>query len=272
MALLTEEALYSGDALHISSTDLRSWTTTTLPLKHFSMTTYQSKFVLVGGRHPATGLPTNQLLTSASGQDWLPSLPPMPTKRDSTTAISTKSPDEVLVVACGLGFPLGTHLNMVEVLLENQWSTVDPLPIPATSDVQSALHNGNFYFLGEGYEHYLLYTSSCASLISACKYVREHGHTGQGRQFGQLWKQLEVHDNDVYLTSYSSRLVCVSRKCTIFAYCTTSRSWIEPSRDQISAESSGYVAAEVLSSGELVIAHEHGGIHRVKLSGKRFVT
>ena len=67
--------------LHISSTNLHSWTTTTLPYGYMSLTTYQDKLVAVGGVHPSTGEVTDQLLTSATGEDWQPSLPPMPTKR-----------------------------------------------------------------------------------------------------------------------------------------------------------------------------------------------
>ena len=269
MAILSEEAteenLFVTDVLHISSTDLRSWTTSTLPYKYMAITTYQSKFVLIGGRNPSTDMATDQLLTSTSCHDWQPSLPPMPTKRDSTTAISAKSPDEILVVACGLGKG-GIILNTVEVLLENQWSIVDPLLIEGGQNVQSALHGQEFYFLGEGKNQFFLYTSTFASLISACRKSR---HTGRSRQAGRLWKQLVAHDSDVILASYSSRLISISRQCSIYAYSSMSKSWVEPtSRGNVRAKSSDYVAAAVLSTGELIIAHEHAGVHRVKLSGK----
>ena len=261
----TEENVLVTDVLHISTTDLRSWTTRTLPYKYMAMTTYQSKFVLIGGRSTSTEMATDQLLTSTTCQDWLPSLPPMPTKRDSTTAISAKCPDEVLVVACGLG-KRGIVLNTVEVLMENQWSIVDPLLIEGGQNVQSALHGQEFYFLGGGENHYFLYTTTFDSLISEC---RERRHTGRSRQAGRLWKQLVAHDSDVSLASYSSRLISISLQCSIYAYSSMSQSWVEPtSRENVRAKSSYYVAAAVLSTGELIIAHEHAGVHRVKLSGK----
>ncbi len=110
--------------LHIS-TDLHSWTTTRAPYRWSSLTTYQSKFVLVGGRHPSTGI-TNTLLTSTTGLDWKPLLHAMPTPRSSASSVSGGSP-EVLVVAGGSGSRY-EDLDVVEVLLNNHWTTADSLP------------------------------------------------------------------------------------------------------------------------------------------------
>ena len=134
----------SNDVLHISSTDLHSWTPTTLPYEAMSLTTYQSMFVAVGGRHFSTDEHTDLLFTSDTGLQWQPSLPPMPTKRCYTSSVSIRSP-EVLVVAGGQ-VSGGRKLNVVELLLGDQWGTVDPLPAPCYS-MQSTLHDGNLYFM-----------------------------------------------------------------------------------------------------------------------------
>ena len=79
-------------------------------------TVYQSKFVLVGGCDPSTGKSTDVILTSATGHQWAPLLPPpMPTKHCYISSVSTGSPKEVLVVAGGRG---SNHeeLDVVEVL------------------------------------------------------------------------------------------------------------------------------------------------------------
>ena len=97
-----ETGACSPDIRFLSSTKLQSWTSIALSHSDMFLTTYLSKLVLVDGRHLSTGEPTNQLFTSATGQQWEPSLPPMPTKRYGTSSVSTRSP-EVLVVAGGLG-------------------------------------------------------------------------------------------------------------------------------------------------------------------------
>ncbi len=111
--------------LHIS-TDLHSWTTTRAPYQASSLTTYQSKFVLVGGRNPSTREPTNSLLTSTTALDWKPSLRAMPTHRYWPSSVSGGSP-EVLVVAGG-GDSHYEYLDVVEVLLNDHWTTADSLP------------------------------------------------------------------------------------------------------------------------------------------------
>ena len=148
VAVLDEGWYGDGDTLHISSTNLHSWTTTRLPYDYMSLTTYQNKLVAVGGMHPFTREVTDQLLTSATGEDWQPSLPPMPTKRYWTSSVSAGYP-EVIIVAGGRGSD-DSGLDMVEVLLGDQWSTAHPLPTPCYS-MQSSLHEGNFYFIG-GYK------------------------------------------------------------------------------------------------------------------------
>jgi len=87
-----------------------------------SLTTYKSKFVLVGGCHPSTDELTNILLTSTTGEQWEPLLPPMPTKRSGTSSASTRSP-EILVVVGGWGAKDDT-MGVVEVLLGGKWTKV----------------------------------------------------------------------------------------------------------------------------------------------------
>ena len=119
------------------STNFYSWTCIDLPYQDMSLTIYQSKLVLVGGRNPFSLEATNQLLTSTTGQEWEPSLPPMPTKRYQTSSVSTRSP-EVSVVA-GRRDSNYEALDVVEVLQGDKWLMVDPLPAPAVR-MPSTLH------------------------------------------------------------------------------------------------------------------------------------
>ena len=248
----------SSDVLHISSTDLHSWTTTILPYQHMSLTTYQSMFVAVGGCHPSTDEPTDLLFTSDTRLQWQPSLPPMPTKRSYTSSVSTRSP-EVLVVAGGRGSG-GRELDVVELLLVDQWSTVDPLPAPCR-DMHSTLHDGNLYFMGGWEQGDTVYTCSCTSLISSCG-----NNTTTDRP---LWRQFKAPDNYTAAVSYSSRLVNIDPRCSIRAYSSVSQSWVKAtSRGDSSHQYIGSVTAAVLPTGELVCAREDG-VCKIKLSGEK---
>ena len=245
--------------LHIS-TDLHSWTTTTLPYQYMSLTTYQSMFVAVGGCHPSTMETTNLLFTSDTGLQWQPSLHPMPTKRSNTSSVSTRSP-EVLVVAGGKDSS-SSSLNVVEVLLRDQWSTVEPPP-GSCWDMHSTLHDGNLYFMGGWKQGNNVYTCSCTSLTLSCG---ENTTTD-----GPLWRHFECPGSSTTAVSYSSHLVSIDGECTIRAYSSVSQSWVEATstRDR-RVKYSFFVAAAVLPTGEFVCAHQYGGVYKVKLSGERY--
>ena len=256
----------NGDLLYISSIDLQSWTHKVFHYNNISLATYQSKFVAVGGYPFLCGSPecTNLLFTSDTGLEWQPSLPPMPTKRSHTSSVSIRSP-EVLVVAGGID-SVGRKLDVVEVLVGDQWSTVDPLPV-TYSGRQCILHDGYFYFW-KNYET-TVYTCSYASLISSSGKCND-----ATTKIKQLWRQFKAPHRICGLFSYSLRLVSFCWNDTIKAYSSVSQSWVEvsSSRERNNIYCIGFgAAAAVLPTGELVIAHKkdrYGShIYRVKLSG-----
>ena len=250
--------LYGGDRLHISSTNLYTWTTTDLPYDLMSLTTYQDKLVAVGGRHPSTGEAIDQLLTSATGEDWQPSLPPMPTKCYATSSVSARSP-EVIIVAGGRDSD-DRDLHMVEVLLGNQWNTAHPLPTPCY-DMLSSLHEGNVYFTGD--QENTIYMCSCTSLITSC------GLTGNDTSTTTpVWRELEVPDDTVAIVSYSSFLNTIDECCTIRGYSSMRQSCVETTSEwQREDKNTVYIAAAVLPTEQIVVAHSYDGVHRVTLSG-----
>ena len=212
-------------------------------------------FVAVGGCHPSTDEPTDLLFTSDTGLQWQPSLPPMPTKRSHISSVNTRSP-EVLVVAGGIGSGRWM-LNVVELLLGDQWSTVDPLPAPCRG-MHSTLHDGNLYFMGRRGQGDTVYTCSYTSLISSCG-----TNTTTDRP---LWRQFKAPGGAV---SYSSRLVNIDYTCIIRAYSSVSQSWVEAT--STGDRRSGYtiyMVAAVLPTGELVCAREDR-VYKIKLSGEK---
>ncbi len=181
--------------LHIS-TDLHSWTTTHAPYENSSLTTYQSKFVLVGGRHHLTGKPTNSLLTSTTGLDWKPSLRAMTTHRYGASSVSGGSP-EVLVVAGG-SVSQGNCLDTVEVLLNDYWTTSDSLP-SSCNNMRSTFHEGSFYFTGGAGKRKILFICSLESLIASASNGRTRRPT--------IWRRVTTLTDIFAIVSYVSNLI-----------------------------------------------------------------
>ena len=226
-----------------------------------SLTTYQSKFTLVGGRDLSTCEPTNTLHTSTTGQQWEPSLPPMPTKRDRTSSVSTRSP-EMLIVAGGMGSS-DKVLDVVEVLQEDKWTTVDPLPVPVR-DMHSTLHDGNLHFMGGREQCTTVYTCSCSSLISS---VTES--TSTTSTDSPLWRQYQAPDRSTTAVSCSSRLANINHRGTVRGYCNISQSWVEAtSTGDIPHNFTSSIVASVQTTGDIVYCHRRGGVYSVSLSGE----
>ncbi len=247
---------YNYRTLHIS-TDFHSWTTTRAPYKFSSLTTYRSKFVLVGGCHPSTREPTNSLLTSTTGLDWKPSLCAMPTPRYLPSSVSGGSP-EVLVVAGGSDSH-GEDLDVVEVLLNDHWTTADSLP-SSFFNMRSTFHEGNFYFTGGDYREKILFICSLESIKASAS----NGRTGRQT----IWRTVTTLTEILAIVSYVSNLIGIGRYSTIRSYSNKTEEWIETTSegDRPQQKSSGWIATAVLSTGQLLVANEHG-VYKGTLSG-----
>ncbi len=242
--------------LHIS-TDLHSWTTTRAPYEYSSLTTYQSKFVLVGGWHPSTWKPTNSLLTSTTGLDWMPSLPAMPTRRYRASSVSGGSP-EVLVVAGGIGGSHGEDLDVVEVLLNDHWTTADSLP-SSCYDMRSTFHEGNFYFTGGAYKVNILLLCSLESLIASASNGRTRRQT--------IWRTVTTLTDILAIVSYVSNLIGIDYYSTIRSYSNKTEEWIETTSEGDRPEHvSVWIATAILSTGQLLVANRDG-VYKETLSG-----
>ena len=263
MAVLTSGPIRDPDIVFLSSTNLQSWTRIDLQYEDMSLTTYQSKFVLVGGRHPSTGKPTNRLLTSITRQDREPSLPPMPTKRYETSSVSTRSL-EVLVVAGGR-CSNGELLDLVEVLLGDKWLTVDPLPAPANW-MCSTLHDGKICFMMRGEKDSTVFTCSCTSLISSCS--KSSGNSSTDRP---LWQSFQAPGGSwgTTIVSCASRLVFIDGRGRVRGYSSMIQSWLTTTNTEPTPDRNGIIAATVLITGEPILAHEHGGLYNGAVSGER---
>jgi len=248
-----------GD-LFISSSELQTWTKCSLRHEGMSLTTYQSRFALVGGKHWPSHELSNSVLTSTTGLQWEPLLPPMPTKRYGTSSVSTRSP-EVLVVVGGRGSN-DEDLEVVEVLHEDKWTAVDPLPEPKYS-MHSTAHNGDLHFMGGMGKGTRAYTCSCSSLISS---VKESASTTRD---GLLWRQYQVPEATTTTISYSSRLASIDHWGIIRGFSSSTQSWEEVvSTGDIPHTHNRFTTGTVLTTGEIVIFNYLGGVYTVSMTGK----
>ncbi len=243
--------------LHIS-TDLHSWTTTSAPYRRSSLTTYQSTFVLVGGRHPSTYETTNSVLTSTTGRDWKPSLRAMSTRRYRASSVSGGSP-EVVVVAGGWG-SRGEDLDVVEVLLNDHWTTADSLP-SLCYNMRSTFHEGNFYFTGGTGKEEILFICSLESIIASASNGRTRRQT--------IWRTVTTLAGILAIASYVSNLIGIDDYSTIRSYSNKTEEWIETTSEGDRPEqknNDGYIATAVLSTGQLLVAIRDG-VYKGTLSG-----
>ncbi len=244
--------------LHIS-TDLHSWTTTRAPYQYSSLTTYQSKFVFVGGWDPSTLEPTNSLLTSTTGLDWKPSLRAMPTRRFWASSVSGGSP-EVLVVAGGYGGSHHKDLDVVEVLLNDHWTTADSLP-SSCRNMRSTFHEDNFYFIGGYGREKILFVCSLEDLLASASNGRTRIQT--------IWRTVTTLTDILAIVSYVSNLIGIGRYSTISSYSNKTETWIETTSEGYRPEQKnnvGWIATAVLSTGQLLVANRDG-VYKETLSG-----
>ncbi len=247
---------YDYLTLHIS-TDLHSWTTTSAPYKYSSLTTYQSKFVLVGGWHLSTHKPTNSLLTSTTGLDLKPSLRAMPTSRSLPSSVSGGSP-EVLVVAGGRGSH-NEDLDVVEVLLNDHWTTADSLP-SSCCHMRSTFHEGNFYFTGGFDKWEILFICSLESVIASASNGRTRRQT--------IWRTVTTLTANFAIASYVSNLIGIDDSYSIRSYSNKTEEWIETTSegDRPARPLGGGIATAFLSTGQLLVTSEYG-VYKGTLSG-----
>ena len=230
--------------LFISSTDLNSWSQVTTPTRFYGLTTYHSQVVLVGGEEPDTHMATNKLWTLKGGTNWEPSLPPMPTSRLYSSALNTGSP-ECLVVSGGFK---GGFMNVVEILKDNEWLSVQPLP-KTCSCLKSTLHKGRLYLMG-GYEQGpSVFHCKLESLLNE-NYTQEMSHSSG------LWSELQTHLELSSPSSFANQLISTGgwlsgvHSSEICAYSPHTLSWLHVGNVPIKSRRTATI---VLPTGELVV-------------------
>ena len=239
-------SLESNASLFISSTDLNSWSQVTTPTRYYGLTTYHSQVVLVGGMEPGTDVATNKLWTLKGGTNWQPSLPPMPICRYYSSALNTGSP-ECLVVSGGRVRKNEEEVNVVEVLKDNEWWSVQPLP-KACSNLKSTLHKGRLYLMGGWRQGHSVFHCKLESLLN-------EDHTQEMSHSSGLWSELQIRPELSFPSSFANQLISTgglisALSSEICAYSPHTLSWLHVGNVPIELFATATI---VLPTGELVV-------------------
>ena len=233
--------------LFMFSIQWHSWTVLKTPASNYTLTTYLSQLVLVGGMEANTTETTNKLWTSAAGLNWKQSLPPMPTKRSFPTAVNTELP-ECIVVAGGCGDD-HNEVDIVEIYIQDQWATVQPLP-KKCSLIMSTVHNGKIYLMGGFGQDKDVYYCEIESLLKI--------------QLQNLWGQFEVpYENYSYPVSFRQELLINHRhNDKILAYSFLTQHCVHVGNAPVHLNESF-----VLPTGELMVFAGEGKIFKGSIKG-----
>ena len=220
-----------------AAADLKTWDVIPLPdTQHFALTSYCSQLVLAGGWNNSSTDPDvyNDLWVSADGTNWAQSLPPMPTSRYGATAVNTGTPECIIVLGgCGKDCKM---VDTVEVLLEGEWSSLQPLPMPCDF-MRSTLHCGYLYC----YKKKRRWYCKLESLLATCTSVGG----------GLVWHAMNWPFADPLLLSSGAHLLVFS-DLDMHVYSPHARCWIH-----VADTPSGIgtvVAAVACTSGEIVVS------------------
>lgn len=238
------------DKIYVTSNNFTSWALLDAPsnIDCFGLSTYHSQLVLVGGRDASTHQIMNKLWVSDDGTTWQSTLPPMPTKRYLSFVMSAGIP-ECLIVTSGMG-DIHFFVDVVEVLVEKQWFSVEPLPIIPESMYSTfqSLHNGKiYYFVEKGFfGESSVVSCKLETLLGAC--------TQSSVGAKSMWEQTKLSSQKFCPISFGEELVAYERRSwpchKIYAFSASTQSWVYV--EDMPARFST-MASVVVSTGELVV-------------------
>ena len=235
--------LYPGSSSRLLIYDITedSWGILNTPSKWYTLTTYRSQLVLVGGADPDTSKAVDQLWVLDEQCCWTQPLSPMITKRYQACAVSV---GDCLIVAGGFGGSHACPLDAVEVYNGSGWRRVQSLPMKS-SRMKSAFLEGDWYLASGMGQHPKIYYTSVKSLIA----------TYEGTEQTSVWKKLPCKPLEwSTLAVFSNKLITVgggySYNSAIHAYSSSNDLWVHVGDVPVACCSPCTV---VLPTGELLV-------------------
>ena len=191
--------------LYVSTTSFKSWRVVSTPSTSYSLATYKSQLVLIGGKELATNEVTNKVWVSEDGRSWHTSLPPMTTARHSSSAISSA---ECLIVSGGTGSNKTTEVDNVEIFAHDQWILVPHLPVQI-SYIKSTIHDNYLYIVGRHKHARVAFRCKLEALLNACSNTKAKSkRPSQGS--GPKWTKFDIDNSDLdSLISFDQHLISV---------------------------------------------------------------
>ncbi len=157
----------------------------------------------------------------------------------------------------------GSHredLDVVEVLLNDHWTTADSLP-SSCWNMRSTFHEGNFYFTGGLDKEKIIFICTLESLIASASNGRTTPLT--------IWRTVTTSTRTEAIASSLLNLIGVDLYSKVRTYSNKTEKWIETTSEGDGPgqkDNGGYIATAVLSTGQLLVAIK-GGVYKVTLSG-----
>ncbi len=157
----------------------------------------------------------------------------------------------------------GSHhewLDVVEVLLNDHWTTADSLP-SSCSDMRSTFHEGNFFFTGGHLQREILFVCTLESLIASASNGRTTPLT--------IWRTVTTSTDTFAIASSLSNLISMDEYYKVRIYSNKTEKWIETTSEGDGPGQKkyyGYIATAVLSTGQLLVA-VRDGMYKVTLPG-----
>ncbi len=151
-------------------------------------------------------------------------------------------------------------LDVVEVLLNDHWTTADSFP-SSCQDMRSTFHEGNFYFTGGAYEE-ILFICTLESVIASASNGRTTPLT--------IWRTVTTSTYTEAIASSLSNLIGMDRYSKVRIYSNKTEKWIETTSEGDGPGHQynyGGIATAVLSTGQLLVAVIKDGVYKVTLSG-----
>ena len=224
------------------------------PVYYFSLTTYHSQLVLIGGKEYvpdeySEGEPTNKLWTLSEHGQWQETLPPLPISCTFASAVSHG--DHLLVIDDD--YPN----NNVHVYNSHHWASAQHPPQQLFA-IRSTIFNGHWYLIGRkvvlSHEMHV-YSASLDSLIASCQ-------PSKTSQPSSVWKRLP--DGPVgycYPAVFGNRLIVVGggggllpTTTSLHAYFSFTLSWVKFNMGDTPLPLSVAIpCAVVLPSNELMV-------------------
>ena len=235
--------------LYIYTPTTDTWSKIDTPVYRFTLITYHSQLVLVGGEEyvgeARAGPVANKLWTLTEHDQWRETLPPMTTKRYRASAVEFA---DNIVVAGGYN-DKGENIDIVEVYNGHHWTKAQCLPKP-DYDMKSTVLDGHWYVMGGVGQGKEVYYASLDSLVASCQ--------PSEKPLPSVWKRLpDVPHQPSSIAVFGNRLIAIGGGgyrspsiSSISAYYPHTQSWVHVGDMPVELHST---CTAVLPTGELMV-------------------